>query len=617
MNSLDATNAYKSADPGQAGTPAKNPGTTNSRLSTPAHRVAPQPSTAEAELSHSDFASRDSKAASTPAKKPASANSRLSTPAPANQGGSHPPIRKDERDPVVLHSPNREGKNAEGIGSPAPLPAGSPLEQQPPPSSPEKEPEKEPEVCLDVKSKTAWGQDVAKALEDQAAQNRIRLEWLQFLESSEATGFPRETPFLLDSNTQPNTQADLEALKSLDKFLKAASLHQKSQSTSAPDRFEALFAAYKEHTPAVILRGGALRTVKTLEALLKAGITPEQLHRACFMSFVRDVGAQLTTSTAAYTGSFFTYNALLSHLIRDEADPSVQLTLPPLAHTAASLVVARFLRAAEMGPGWTRAVEADSKGATSAAILTKSGFAKTVAQYWPFFAPLLWASLATPDPVDAHSAAEKLDRSAGRVEFRRDWGFAASEGVALHRIFAFKREHVWLDASTEPKRLAMLAAIDELTSPLKTMTSLGKYAVVRPLAGLAGLVGWDAHPVINKASEWLWGVDSKNQSLTAGTESVGISGYLQKKGLSIKRAGLLGLPMGMFNTARSFTNSAPGYSDLINVANDAILIGVWGYAMAVQERSIATDDNLKKENVARATRQTMALARRARDVAPS
>lgn len=464
---------------------------------------------------------------------------------------------------------------------------------------------------------SSWGDATGTALKGQREQNLIRAQWLQHLESPDAHGFPPENSFLQDADTQPRTQADLDALKSLGASLKALPRDQKSKPSSAADRFEALFDAYKEHTPAVIRRGGALRTATTLDALLKASITPEQLHRACFMSFVRDVGAQLTTSTAAYTGSFFTYNALLSHLMRDKADPSVQYTLPPLAHTAASLVVARFLRAAEMGPGWTRAVEADSKGAASAALLTKPGFAKTVAQYWPFFAPLLWASLGTPNPVDAHSAAENLDRSAERVEFRRDWGFAGSAGVALHRILAFEREHVWLDASTEPKRLAMLEAIDELTSPWKTMTSLGKYAVVRPLAGLAGLVGWDAHPVINKASEWLWGVDSKNENLSAGTESVGISGYFQKKGLSIKRASALGLPMGLFNTARSFTNSAPDYSNLINVANDAILIVVWGYAMAVQERSIATDDNLKKENVARATRQTMALARRTCDVAPS
>jgi len=491
---------------------------------------------------------------------------------------------------------------------------GSPL-KQPVPLTQAVELEKE-EVRLDVKSNTAWGPGVKTALENQREQNSIRMEWLQHLETDDAHGFPLENSFLRDADTQPRTQDDLNALKSLGASLKALSSDKKSPPAPAANRFEALFDAYKEHTPAVIRRGGALRTAKTLEALLKAGITPEQLHRACFMSFVRDVGAQLTTSTAAYTGSFFTYNALLSHLMRDKADPSVQLTLPPLAHTAASLVVARFLRAAEMGPGWTRAVEADQKNAASAAILTKPGFAKTVAQYWPFFVPLLWASLGTPDPVDAHSAAEKLDRSAERVEFRRDWGFAGSAGVALHRIFAFEREHVWLDASTEPKRLAMLEAIDELTSPWKTMTSLGKYAVVRPLAGLAGLVGWDAHPVINKASEWMWGAQPAD-GLGAGVESVGISGYLKHKGLSFKRACLLMLPMGAFNTARSFTNSAPHYSNLINVANDAVLIGGWGYAMAEQERSIATDDNLKKENVARATRQTMALARRTRDVAPS
>jgi hypothetical protein len=560
----------------------------------------------------------------------------LSSPVGANQVVPQDQIKQADflspkhQNSVTVHpspgqhdAPSRERKISAGnevVQAPAKENLGS--------SSPESQPETETELEVGVETRSdleqpdtksspppSWGKDTGEALKGQGEQNRIRMQWLQHLETEDSRGFPLENSFLRDADTQPRSEADLGALKSLDASLKALSTDQKSKPSSAAARFEALFDAYKEHTPAVIRRGGALRTAKTLEALLKAGITPEQLHRACFMSFVRDVGAQLTASTAAYTGSFFTYNALLSHLMRDKADPSVQLTLPPLAHTAASLVVARFLRAAEMGPGWTRAVEADSKGAASAALLTKPGFAKTVAQYWPFFAPLLWASLGTPDPVDAHSAAEKLDRSAERVEFRRDWGFAGSAGVALHRIFAFEREHVWLDASTEPKRLATLEAIDELTSPLKTMTSLGKYAVVRPLAGLAGLVGWDAHPVINKASEWMWGAQPA-EGLGAGVESVGISGYFQKKGLSIKRACLLMLPMGAFNTARSFTNSAPDYSNLINVANDTVLIGGWGYAMAEQERSIASDDNLKKENVARATRQTMALARRARDVAP-
>jgi hypothetical protein len=480
--------------------------------------------------------------------------------------------------------------------------------------------EADPELSIHVEAKSSpassWGPGVQTAMNNHREHSRVRMEWLKFVEENGAAGAHRAAAFLEDPNLLPNTAADLAALKKLVQSL-ALKDDKKSLSSSGPDRFQDLVGAYKEHTPAVILRGGALRTATTLEALLKAGITPEQLHRACFMSFVRDVGAQLTTSTAAYTGSFFTYNALLSDLMRDKADASVQLTLPPLAHTAASLVIARFLRAAEMGPGWTRAVEADQKNVASAAILTKPGFAKTVAQYWPFFAPLLWASLGKPDPVDAPNAAEKLDRSAGRVEFRRDWGFAASAAVALHRIYAFDREHVWLDASTEPKRLAMLAAIDELTSPFKTLTSAGKYVLVRPLAGLAGLVGWDAHPAINRASEWMSDIQPTVPGLDAGIQSVGISGYLKRKGLSIKRACLLMLPMGFFNTARSVTNSAPGYSNLINVANDAVLIGGWGYAMAHQERSIATDDNLKRENVARAERQTMALARRARDVAPS
>ena len=517
--------------------------------------------------------------------------------APTQSDFLSPPPKK-----VILHSsPSPSDAGARERKTSADKQVVQPsVKETPGSNSPESQFETETEATSDVgidvepaETKSSplpsWGDATGKALKSRREQSSVQMQWLNYLESPETLGFPRETSFLQDADIWPSTQAELDALTRLGQSLKAPPKDPKSQPAPAANRFEALFEAYKEHTPAVIRRGGALRTATTLEALLKACITPEQLHRACFMSFVRDVGAQLTTSTAAYTGSFFTYNALLSHLMRDKADPSVQLTLPPLAHTAASLVVARFLRAAEMGPGWTRAVGADSKGAASAALLTKPGFAKTVAQYWPFFAPLLWASLGTPDPVDAHSAAEKLDRSAERVEFRRDWGFAGSAGVALHRIFAFEREHVWLDASTEPKRLAMLEAIDELTSPWKTMTSLGKYAVVRPLAGLAGLVGWDAHPVINKASEWMWGAQPA-EGLGAGVESVGISGYFQKKGLSIKRACLLMLPMGAFNTARSFTNSAPDYSNLINVANDTVLIGGWGYAMAEQERSIASDD---------------------------
>jgi hypothetical protein len=64
----------------------------------------------------------------------------------------------------------------------------------------------------------------------------------------------------------------------------------------------------------------------------------------------------------------------------------------------------------------------------------------------------------------------------------------------------------------------------------------------------------------------------------------------------------------------------PRYSDLINVANDAVLIGGWGYAMARQERMIVTDapapestvpaKSLQAENAARAARQITALARR-------
>jgi hypothetical protein len=84
--------------------------------------------------------------------------------------------------------------------------------------------------------------------------------------------------------------------------------------------------------------------------------------------------------------------------------------------------------------------------------------------------------------------------------------------------------------------------------------------------------------------------------------------------------------MFVFNAVRGLANPTPDYSDLVNVANDALLIFAWGAVMAYQEREIATDAPredavnpakfLQVENAARAKRQTMALARRARDVAP-
>ncbi len=469
---------------------------------------------------------------------------------------------------------------------------------------------------------STWGPRVKTALDEVRQQGQLNARWLRVLEGDKTSGLPKDSEFLKDTlnlHKQEDAPRALEALCELTCRLPRGG-GQPAQGKKPPYRpqdLDALYLAYKKNTPSIVLNNSVARTVKTLHALLEAGITPAQVKQACAMSLVRDIGAQLTASLAAYGGSFFTFNTVLAKLMRDGADDAVQAAAPPLAHTVASLIVHRFIRAAEMGPGWTRAVAAGENGETLGAILTKPGFAKTVAQYWPFFGPLLCASVNLPDPANTKDKPEKTDRAASRVEFRRDWGFVATAFVALHRILAFDREHVWLDASTEPKRLAMLGAIDELTSVPKTAASLAKYVLVRPLAGLFGMVLVDAHPKINKASEWMYGIKDSKSELDAGVQSVGISGYLKHKGLSLKRAALLMLPMGLFNTARGFTNSVPGSSALINVANDALLIGVWGYAMGEQERSIAKDESLKKENAGRASRQMMALARRAKDVAPA
>ncbi len=425
----------------------------------------------------------------------------------------------------------------------------------------------------------------------------VQGQWANFLGAHQGT-----YPWLSDPVLTPKTAADLQAIREL-----VGKLPQQPN-----EQFVQLFNAYKKHTPAIVLANSVERTAKTLKALLDAGITADKLETACTMSRIRDIGAQLTASTAGYLGSFFTFNSVLAKLIREQADPAVQSTLPALVHTATSLVVQRFLRTAEMYPGWTRPVEADSKGAPAGAITTDRGYQKTLAQYWPFFAPLLVASLGTPDPALATDPATRLDRTADRVELRRDWGFLATAGVALHRIYAFDREHVWLDASNPAKERTMRGAIAELTSVPQTAAALGKYVLVRPLAGAAGVMGLDLHPAVNAAYEWASGTarDSKDER-PAWPQPSGVSGLFSQLRTTAMRATALLSPMYLFNAARSLSNSAPGHSNLINVANDTLLIAGWGYAMAESEHRVATDPELSAENALRSQRQQVALARRA------
>ncbi len=442
--------------------------------------------------------------------------------------------------------------------------------------------------------------------------------------------------FKEDTSLQPVNEHEVLALRNLVSVANQHALEEEGAPYRPPERLDHLFEVIRKNLPGSVVRGQTLRMAQVLRALIEAGITPGQLDVACKMGWVRDVGAQVTVSIGGYTSSFFTFNSLLAKFVRAQEAPSTVAMAPPAAHAAANLAMQRFLRTAEMYPGWTRAVEVDVDGSVAPAITTQAGFVKTMAQYWPFFVPLLYVSLATLDAADAQDDSTKLERNAARIEFRRDWGFAATLFVALHRMVVFDRDQAWLDASTPTKRQAMLGAIAELagsgdSTAMQVLTGLGnsaaaflKYTTVRPVAGLVGLAGLDLHSPLNEAWEKVAGVRRDSKAAHPWPASAGVSGAFNEKTLTAFRAGLLFFPMLVFSAFRAMYNDQPDHSDLINVASDVLLVGLWGAAMAYSEQLMAPKDPKKQqdgrcsvsneeicaENKARADRHLVSLARR-------
>jgi len=429
---------------------------------------------------------------------------------------------------------------------------------------------------------------------------QLKKEWAEFC-LAEAERNPKSVSdkFINDPILQPTTREDLNALKQM---LHAAShRHEKLQD---------LFAAYKKNVPPYGMEDNVTRTAKTLQALLEENITPTRLAWACRMSWIRDLGAQEVVSLAGYTSTFCLFNTVLAGALRQGMPAPVGVLAGAAAHAVTGLAMQRFLRAGEMYPGWTTAVEqgpADTK-----AIQTASGFSKIASQYWPFAGSLGYASLGTPDPLDAADKAGSLARTIVRVDTRRQWGFAATACVALHRMVIFNRDHSWLNATTEQERRTMIGAINELTSPWETVKAIPKYLVVRPVAGLAGLGGHDLHPWINEKSESSAGVtqEAKGKYLYQPNAGASLpSPLLEGKRVSLVRLSALFLPMMLFQVSRELAAADPEHSNAINVANDALLIVVWGLAMALAEQTVTLDPALSQESKSRASRQSIGLAR--------
>ena len=67
--------------------------------------------------------------------------------------------------------------------------------------------------------------------------------------------------------------------------------------------------------------------------------------------------------------------------------------------------------------------------------------------------------------------------------------------------------------------------------------------------------------------------------------------------------------MMLFQVSRELAAADPEHSNAINVANDALLIVVWGLAMALAEQTVTLDPALSQESKSRASRQSIGLAR--------
>ena len=369
--------------------------------------------------------------------------------------------------------------------------------------------------------------------------------------------------------------------------------------------FLALGQALEVLLPPLVRQQEPARVAATLQALAEAGISAERLQMACRWSWVRDTLAQLCSSTVGYTCSFMTFNTLLEHFW---GNPAASSSVPVVAHTALSMVAQRWLRMAEWLPGWTRPIEPDSLGRPVPFIQTPRGFLLVTAQYWPFLASLAYGSYGVNAPQ-------------AQVEAFRDYGFAATAGVAAHRMLFFSRDYPWLNASTPRARSAMLQSIDELCGWQSTAQALGKYLLVRPVAGLGGLIlGRDWHPqLVEPATAPAQApAEAQAQAQAQGAEAADAADELPPRALaspceqvttSIKRIGLFGVPMLVFATVKNLARAAGLNSDMVGTVNFLTLIPGWGVAMATNEREVGSDPTIAAETKSRAARLQAIQAR--------
>ena len=383
-------------------------------------------------------------------------------------------------------------------------------------------------------------------------------------------------------------------------------------------QFLALGQALEEIFPSSVRQHEAGRVAGVLDALARAGVTAERLQMACRNAkWARDFPAQLASSGVGYTCSFMIFNTLMEQFWGDAAASG---SLPVLAHTLLSMTAQRWLRMAEWLPGWTKAIEADGLGKPAPFITTPRGFRLATAQYWPFLASLAYGSYGVSEPR-------------GRVEAFRNYGFAATAGVALHRLLFLSRDYPWLNASTPVHRSAMLQSIDELCSWQSTAEAVVKYVTVRPIAGLGGLLsGQDWHPTLVEPATTPAPAQAQAQAQAGQAAAPGqvAAGAAQAAGAvaatnvlpprlldsvkeevatSAKRCSLFCVPMLLFGVVKSAAQAAGLSSDLVGTVNFLTLIPGWGIAMALNERYVVNDPGIAAEGTSRGDRLRAIQAR--------
>jgi hypothetical protein len=370
--------------------------------------------------------------------------------------------------------------------------------------------------------------------------------------------------------------------------------------------FLALGQVLEEVFPSSVRQHEAGRVAGVLEALAHAGVTAERLQMACRSAkWVRDFPAQLASSGVGYTCSFMIFNTLMEQFWDD---PVASAAWPVLAHTALSMTAQRWLRMAEWLPSWTKAIESDGLGKPAPFINTPQGFLLATAQYWPFLASLAYGSYGVSEPR-------------GRVEAFRNYGFAATAGVALHRLLFLSRDYPWLNASTPGHRSAMLQSIDELCGWQSTAEAVVKYVTARPIAGLGGLLlGRDWHPqLVEPATPAPAQAQAPAQVAAVAAQAAvaapdvlpprELAPFIDAAKTSAKRCSLFCVPMLLFGVVKSAAQAAGLSSDLVGTVNFLTLIPAWGYAMATNERLVVNDPGIATESKSRGDRLRAIQAR--------